>query len=134
MMKRQFSAIESRMSAEKQVPADAAIEVDIIIPVHNAAETIRETVKSALGQVGSKCLSKRLTIYVCCYDDGSTDDSLTILRELKVTHENQTEPSSHESYSDPLRQSFVSLSRSMSSLTRYEKWRIGIFRPISRFM
>lgn len=99
-MKRQFSAIESRMSAEKQVPADAAIEVDIIIPVHNAAETIRETVKSALGQVGSKCLSKRLTIYVCCYDDGSTDDSLTILRELKVTHENQTEPSSHESYSE----------------------------------
>ena len=79
-----------------------AIEVDVIIPVHNASSTIKETVLSALHQeIPStsqspllKSFLQRYTILntVCCYDDGSKDDSLKILREIEASRSesNQT--------------------------------------------
>lgn len=72
------------------------IEVDVIIPVHNAAATIQEAVESALHQTWpaddddiddafSETYSISL-ITVCCYDDGSTDNSLEILQRLQKDH------------------------------------------------
>ncbi len=87
--------------------------VDIIVPVHNAESTIDETVKSAMEQKVPSTLIPggtgnedaevhmeqnliisddyeryplthvSIDIAVCCQDDGSSDDSLTILRKLK---------------------------------------------------
>ena len=64
------------------------IHVDIIIPVHNAASTIHETVRSALNQEIPHRHTHELKdviidIAVCCHDDGSTDDSFNILQEMK---------------------------------------------------
>ena len=87
------------------------VNVDVIIPVHNASKTVYESVHSALRQtIPSRLLSRieeenvnnennnnsvykppdeysrypldnvRIDITVCCYDDGSIDDSLDILR------------------------------------------------------
>lgn len=61
-------------------------EVDVIIPVHNASSTLRETVASAMYQIWFPANEEAPTppvVYVCCYDDGSTDDSWDILRELQ---------------------------------------------------
>jgi len=51
------------------------IKVSVIIPVHNMAKYVRECVESILAQ------SLR-EIEVICVDDGSTDRSLKVLREL----------------------------------------------------
>jgi glycosyltransferase involved in cell wall biosynthesis len=60
------------------------IEVDIIIPVHNAEQTLRETLDSALSQQKNEAFTdEEITIYVCCYDDASTDTSLEILTEYQ---------------------------------------------------
>lgn len=58
------------------------VEVSVIVPVHNAAATIVATVESAMYQVDISALSL-ISIHVCCYDDGSTDDSWKLLTELK---------------------------------------------------
>lgn len=76
---------------------NTCVQVDVIVPVHNASETIRETVESALNQwipttlngsspsvEGIDCLSNiDIDVAVCCRDDGSTDDSLKILEEMQ---------------------------------------------------
>lgn len=66
------------------------LEVDIIVPVHNAATTIEEAVESAMHQEIPKCLLEgpssfpcSISLTVCCYDDASTDDSLGILQRLQ---------------------------------------------------
>ena len=75
------------------------INVDVIVPVHNAEETVKETVHSALNQwiprrllTGSDSTLSNVDIdvAVCCHDDGSTDDSLRILKEIKACHEQQS--------------------------------------------
>lgn len=63
------------------------IYVDVIIPVHNAATTIEETVSSVYtqkipGHLLSRFSSCTIDVCVCCYDDGSTDESLTLLRHM----------------------------------------------------
>jgi glycosyltransferase involved in cell wall biosynthesis len=78
------------------------IYVDIIIPVHNAAATIKDTVCSALNQDLPNHASKSsdelgrhlhalddiiIDIAVCCHDDGSTDDSFKILQDMKRSME-----------------------------------------------
>jgi glycosyltransferase involved in cell wall biosynthesis len=81
------------------------IEVDVIIPVYNAATTVRDATLSALRQeipVGdsqSKLLRQFLDQYsisitVCCYEDSSNDESLKILRDIETSDKSeQAEPS-----------------------------------------
>ena len=61
--------------------------VDVIIPVHNASQTIVETVQSAMNQTIPQHLSLTcpdvLDVAVCCHDDGSTDESWHLLCKLK---------------------------------------------------
>jgi len=64
------------------------VQVDVIVPVHNAAETLEETVLSAMHQNIPQELIPTLDDYelyvrVCCYDDGSTDGSWEILLKLQ---------------------------------------------------
>jgi glycosyltransferase involved in cell wall biosynthesis len=72
------------------------IEVDVIVPVHNASETIVSTVESAMTQIIPDELNfftktdtppPVLSIHVCCYDDGSTDDSWKLLTQLLEQHQ-----------------------------------------------
>jgi len=69
------------------------VEVDVIVPVHNAEETLQAAVGSAMNQQkviddgdcsellnSDLCISK---IHILCYDDGSTDSSWSILEDLK---------------------------------------------------
>lgn len=70
------------------------IQIDVIIPVHNASSTIEEAVLSAMRQTVSLHLKPRLqgyalSIHVCCYDDGSTDDSWSILQKLRDQAQNE---------------------------------------------
>lgn len=80
------------------------IEVDVIIPVHNASSTVKEAVLSALHQEipssprcsPSPMLQEFLQKYaivstVCCYDDGSKDKSLEILRQIQSSRSGATE-------------------------------------------
>jgi hypothetical protein len=80
---------------QQQLPRRRVIEVDVIVPVHNAAETIVTTVESAMAQMIPDELdffsqtdpsSPVLKIHVCCYDDGSTDDSWKLLTQLLEQH------------------------------------------------
>ena len=78
----------------------ADVQVDVIVPVHNAATTVRSSVYSALHQefpdtTQSSLLQRFLDEYyisvtVCCYDDGSKDDSLRILREIEASQSHPT--------------------------------------------
>ncbi len=74
-----------------------AIEVDVIIPVHNASSTVKEAALSALHQEIPSSPSPLLQLFlekysisttVCCYDDGSKDDSLQILRQIESSRPN----------------------------------------------
>ena len=73
---------------------ELSVEIDVIIPVHNAAETIEETVHLAMyqvipGRLLSSFLEKySLSINVCCYDDGSTDESWQYLYRLQEYYKN----------------------------------------------
>jgi glycosyltransferase involved in cell wall biosynthesis len=67
-------------------------EVDVIIPVHNASDTIQAAVESAMSQEypshgedeeASNEFQLEISVTVCCYDDGSTDESLKILKRLQ---------------------------------------------------
>ena len=92
------------------------IKVDVITAVHNADSTIEEAVRSAMGQEippgfwddwmikggtpspsgGVEGPSSTndddgddgilLNVCVCCYDDASTDDSLSVLRSLSAEY------------------------------------------------
>ncbi len=64
------------------------VKVDVIIAVHNAQETIEETVKSAMHQEIPASLLASLSnvkfdVAVCCYNDASTDKSIGMLYALK---------------------------------------------------
>ncbi len=63
------------------------VKVDVIIAVHDAEETIEETVKSAMHQ---EILNSDVTfdVKVCCYNDASTDKSIDILYALKEKYDN----------------------------------------------
>jgi glycosyltransferase involved in cell wall biosynthesis len=84
--------------------ASEDIQVDIIIAVHNAEDTIEEAVRSAMEQVIPsewKWWEKgpddvfdiyydsviALEVNVCCYDDASTDGTLSVLRRLSEEYE-----------------------------------------------
>ena len=78
------------------------VEVDIIVPVHNAAATLEATIASALNQVVPAHLEQDLKnvdidIAVCCFDDGSTDDSAKILNDIKIQFESSAASSSYQS-------------------------------------
>ena len=88
----------------QHLPLGRYVQVDVIIPIHNAAETLEETVTSALHQtipnellnvsrgntpqlhVRETKSSFDLHINVCCYDDGSTDASWDVLKKLQARH------------------------------------------------
>jgi glycosyltransferase involved in cell wall biosynthesis len=75
------------LHAKTMMKPSQVILVDVIIPVHNASSTLDTTVRSALQQrVPVHLLQKlegySLEITVCCYDDGSTDNSWSILQDL----------------------------------------------------
>ena len=84
------------------------VQVDVIVPVHNASKTTRETVESALNQwipttlngsppseEGIDCLCNiDIDVAVCCHDDGSTDDSLKILEEMSSMQQKRDETKS----------------------------------------
>ena len=59
-----------------QQHSEHGIKVSIIIPVYNAARYLRQCIESVLHQSLSQ-------LEIICIDDGSTDDSLSILREYK---------------------------------------------------
>jgi hypothetical protein len=68
------------------------VKVDVIIAVHNAQETIEETVKSAMYQERRAHLQTSLStvkfdVVVCCYNDASTDKSIEILNTLKEDYD-----------------------------------------------
>jgi len=85
----------SRLVLDTTNTSTTNIEVDVIIPVHNAALTVEEAVLSALHQEipgppsSSQLLRTFLEKYtvsvtVCCYNDGSSDESLEILRRIEA--------------------------------------------------
>lgn len=57
------------------------LDLTIVIPVFNSADLLRDTLKSVLKLEG-------LRYDVLLIDDGSTDDSLSIMREYEEQHEN----------------------------------------------
>lgn len=72
------------------------VRVDVIVPVHNAESTIVDTITSICKQRFpvsiEECLyattsdyyySFDLDVTICCHDDGSTDQSLTLLYDLQ---------------------------------------------------
>ena len=68
------------------------VYVDVIIPVHNAAETVVDAVKSAMHQTVPEhlsCLSllDSIRVTVCCHDDGSKDKSWELLTQLRDDYE-----------------------------------------------
>eukprot|EP00984_Skeletonema_dohrnii_P019657 scaffold9451_cov103-Skeletonema_dohrnii-CCMP3373.AAC.1 len=78
------------MSAHKMC---TVVKVDVIIAVHNAQETIEETVKSAMHQeIPANLLTSlanvKFDVVVCCYNDASTDESVEMLYTLKEEYAN----------------------------------------------
>ena len=69
------------------------IKISVIMPIYNAGEYLRTALDSVLGQTVSE-------IELICIDDGSTDDSLRIIREyqekdrrIRIVTENNAGPS-----------------------------------------
>eukprot|EP00980_Cylindrotheca_fusiformis_P003776 scaffold834_cov123-Cylindrotheca_fusiformis.AAC.23 len=76
------------MTGARSEEHDKRVWVDVIIPVHNAEATIEDAVTSAMQQDIPQHLvhtAYDIRITVCCYDDGSTDDSFAILQRMKKT-------------------------------------------------
>lgn len=92
--------------------ATVDIQVDVITAVHNAETTIEEAVRSAMEQVvpsdwkwwekGPTCSADdtfdiyydsviALEVNVCCYDDASTDGTLSVLRRLSDEYEKSSD-------------------------------------------
>jgi glycosyltransferase involved in cell wall biosynthesis len=68
------------------------VVVDVIVPVYNAATTLSTTIASAMHQTYQSVnvhRPYRISIHVCCYNDGSTDDSWSILQTLKRQYDSQ---------------------------------------------
>lgn len=70
------------------------VEVDVIIPVHNASKTIVDTIQSAMNQVLHDDDHQfdndyNIEVHVCCYDDGSTDDSWSLLNQCQLEYDNE---------------------------------------------
>jgi glycosyltransferase involved in cell wall biosynthesis len=81
------------------------IHVDVLIPVHNASATIQETVDSAMKQriplhLQDFFTARPLDVAVCCYNDGSIDDSWKKLQSLKEQYDGKVEPHSDEQASE----------------------------------
>jgi glycosyltransferase involved in cell wall biosynthesis len=97
------SLVTNEITTTTTTTTTTRIEVDVIIPVHNASLTILESVKSALHQelptTSLLCDKKKysLSVTVCCYDDGSTDNSLDILKMLLQEHKSITPSTSSTS-------------------------------------
>lgn len=51
------------------------VKVSIIMPVYNASELLEESIESAMKQTLKD-------IEIVCVDDGSTDNSVELLKEL----------------------------------------------------
>jgi Glycosyl transferase family 2 len=83
------------MDRSDSTSQNESVEIDVIVPVYNAAATLRETISSAMRQVwtGPPPTNGEIVVYVCCYDDASTDESWSILLELEQTY--RTEKESH---------------------------------------
>jgi glycosyltransferase involved in cell wall biosynthesis len=84
--------IKTKLQHHSEDQGCDAIEVDVIVPVHNASETLVATIESALAQILPDSFletwwGRLLSIHVCCYDDGSTDDSWKILQHLHKKYE-----------------------------------------------
>jgi glycosyltransferase involved in cell wall biosynthesis len=82
------NACQNKEESGLQEKELAIIEVDVIIPVHNAASTIGDAVESALSQEIPQHLRNHFTewtisLAVCCYDDASTDQSWELLQKLQ---------------------------------------------------
>ena len=98
-LRRCFSSARPRTSCYKSIrhlynsSMQEKVQVDVIIPVHNAASTIQEAVQSAMNQEIPVHLQESLQprydirICVCCYNDRSTDDSWSILEKLSKEYE-----------------------------------------------
>lgn len=71
---------EPALSRRETIPSEeggAHIDVSVIVPVYNASAWLHECLLSVLGQTGVR-------VEVVCVDDGSTDDSMRILREYEA--------------------------------------------------
>ena len=60
------------------------LHIDIVIPVYNGARLVTRAVESVLAQTG------KWNLHIFCVDDGSSDDSLTVLHALASRHPNLT--------------------------------------------
>jgi glycosyltransferase involved in cell wall biosynthesis len=101
-------------AANAAAAAVVRVEVDVIVPVHNASAALRGAVASALGQRRGRdddgggawppasgeqgggddddapprrrrCRLE-IAVHVCCYDDGSSDGSWELLRRIAEEH------------------------------------------------
>jgi glycosyltransferase involved in cell wall biosynthesis len=86
--KDETNACQNNKDSSLQEKELARIEVDVIIPVHNAASTIGDAVESALSQEIPQHLRNHfkewtISLAVCCYDDASTDQSWELLQKLQ---------------------------------------------------
>jgi glycosyltransferase involved in cell wall biosynthesis len=102
---------------EQPPRSNAIVEVNVIVPVHNAEATIQEAIQSVLDQqrpafsngdeeddnddqcrctndslVAAERREERRTIviYICCYDDASTDESWSILTAMMQKQQQKT--------------------------------------------
>jgi glycosyltransferase involved in cell wall biosynthesis len=69
------------------------IHVDVV-PIHNASPTLDGTIESAMNQAIPLHLHDffsrhRLDVAICCYNDGSTDDSWVKLEAMKEKYDNK---------------------------------------------
>lgn len=64
--------------------APHTIYVDIIIPAHNASLTIAAAIHSAFA--AQTILPPHFDVVVCCYDDGSTDDTHEKILRLQTEY------------------------------------------------
>lgn len=90
--------------AAARIRTSGRMEVDVIVPVYNASNTLRDTIASAMNQVwlcrrrppnttnnnsNNKDVddveqqTPQVSVHVCCYNDASTDESWAILQELQ---------------------------------------------------
>lgn len=86
------------------------IHVDILVPIHNASPTLEETIESAMNQAIPLHLRdffsrRRLDVAICCYNDGSTDDSWIILESMKEKYDKKVADETQEFSSTLLIQS-----------------------------
>ena len=68
--------IDIQLLEQKKYKADSAIKVSIIVPVYNVELYLQECLETLIDQT-------LLEIEIICVDDGSTDDSLKILKDFQ---------------------------------------------------